>query len=295
MSVSVAAAALMLVGKLYAAHLTGSAAILSDALESVVHVVATAVAAFGIWWIAQPADEDHPYGHGKFAYFSAGIEGTLMAVAAVLIMVASVRSLVQGVEVQELGLGLAITGGLAAVNLGLGMYLIRVGKRYRSLILIANGQDVLTDFWTSLGVVVGVLMAWLTGLRWLDPVVALAVGLHIVWTAFQLLRTSFEGLMDHAPVAETEALDACLAQAVTEELIVGYHQVRHRRMGHEVLIECHLLFPDEITLQAAHTTSGQIERRIGALFPEEDVTVTTHPEPATHDDKHPESHAQWSL
>lgn len=291
MGLSVAAAALMLVGKLYAAHLTGSAAILSDALESVIHVAATGVAAFGLWWTAQPADEDHPYGHGKFAYFSAGVEGTLIAVAAAAIVWTGVRGLLYGSDLQQLGLGLAITGGLALVNGALGLYLIRVGERHRALILVANGKDVLTDCWTSVGVVVGVLLAWSTGIAWIDPLVAILVGLHIVYNAGQLLRTSFEGLMDHASPAETAALDACLTEAVAEGLIEGYHQVRHRRMGDEVLIEAHLLFLDDASLQAAHDASGLVERRIGALFPGENVTVTTHLEPASHEDAHPESHA----
>jgi cation diffusion facilitator family transporter len=161
-------------------------------------------------------------------------------------------------------------------------------------VLVANGKDVLTDSWTSAGVVLGVLLVWATGLRWLDPLVAVAVGLNIVWSASQLLRTSFRGLMDHAPTEETLQLDALLRQAVAEGLVEGYHQVRHRRTGDEVLIEAHLLFPDEISLQAAHDLAGQVERRIGALFPGERVTITTHLEPAAHEDVHPESHAHLS-
>ncbi len=288
---SIVTAVLMLGGKLYAAFLTGSAAIFSDALESVIHLGATAVAAFGVWWTAKPADEDHPYGHGKFAYFSAGFEGALILGAALAIILTGARSLILGSQLQQLGLGIAITGALALVNLALGTWLIRTGKRHNALVLVANGQHVLTDSWTSAGVVLGVLLVWATGVAWLDPLLAIAVGVNIVWNASLLLRTSFEGLMDHAQPAESARLIACLGEAQAEGLIVGFHQVRHRRVGDEVLIEAHLLFPDEVSLQSAHTVAGLIERRIGALFPGELVTVTTHLEPATHDDVHPESHA----
>ncbi|MEB3197430.1 MAG: cation diffusion facilitator family transporter [Candidatus Sericytochromatia bacterium] len=293
MAASIAAAGIMLVGKLGAWWLTGSAAIFSDAIESVIHLVATGVATFGLWWTTQPADEDHPYGHGKFAYFSAGFEGALILVAALSIIATGVRALIVGPALQELGLGLLITAALALLNLFLGLYLVQAGKRHQSLVLVANGQHVLTDSWTSAGVVVGVGLVWLTGVLWLDPLVAIAVGLNIVWTAWRLLKASFEGLMDRTHPDESNRLDACLRQAQAEGLIVGYHQVRHRRVGHEVLIEAHLLFQDEASLQAAHRVAGVVERRIGALFPGENVTVTTHLEPACHDDEHPESHADY--
>lgn len=292
---SIATALLMLGGKLYAAYLTGSAAIFSDALESVIHLAATAIAAFGVWWTAKPADEDHPYGHGKFAYFSAGFEGALILMAAIAIIWTGARALILGPQLQALGLGIAITGALALVNLGLGTYLVHVGRRHNALVLVANGQHVLTDFWTSAGVVLGVLLVWLTGLVWLDPVLAIVVGAQIVWNASRLLRTSFHGLMDHAHPEETARLGACLQEAQAEGLIVGFHQVRHRRVGDEVLIECHLLFPDEASLHTAHDAAGVVERRIGALFPGEVVTVTTHLEPAAHEDSHPESHAGVTL
>lgn len=290
---SIVVAFLMLAGKFAAWGITGSAAILSDAIESVIHLGATAIAAFAVWWTAKPADEDHPYGHGKFAYFSAGFEGALILVAALAIIWTAARALYLGPELQQLGVGILITGALGLVNLALGAYLVHVGRRHQSLVLVANGQHVLTDSWTSAGVVLGVSLVWATGQLWLDPVLAILVGLNIVWTSGRLLKTSFEGLMDRTQPDETERLDACLRQATAEGLIVSYHQVRHRRVGHEVLIEAHLLFEDEISLQAAHARAGAVERRIGALFPGENVTVTTHLEPSSHDDQHPESHADF--
>jgi cation diffusion facilitator family transporter len=294
MGVSILAAILMLAGKFTAWGITGSAAILSDAIESVIHLGATAIAAFAIWWTAKPADEDHPYGHGKFAYFSAGFEGALILVAALAIIATAARALYFGPELQQLGVGILITGALGVVNLALGAYLVHVGRRHQSLVLVANGQHVLTDSWTSAGVVLGVALIWVTGQLWLDPLLAILVGLNIIWTSGLLLKTSFEGLMDRTHPAETAGLDECLRHAKAEGLIVSYHQVRHRRMGHEVLIEAHLLFEDDISLQAAHARAGVVERRIGALFPGENVTVTTHLEPSSHDDQHPESHADFS-
>ena len=294
MAASILVAVLMLGGKLIAWAITGSAAILSDAIESVIHLGATAIAAFAIWWTAKPADEDHPYGHGKFAYFSAGFEGALILVAALAIIATASRALYFGPELQQLGVGILITGALGLVNLALGAYLVQVGRRHQSLVLVANGQHVLTDSWTSAGVVLGVALVWATGQLWLDPVLAILVGLNIIWTSGRLLKTSFEGLMDRTHPAETARLDECLRRAVAEGLIVSYHQVRHRRMGHEVLIESHLLFEDDMSLQAAHARAGVVERRIGALFPGENVTVTTHLEPSSHDDQHPESHANFS-
>lgn len=293
MSASIAAAGLMLAGKLGAWWLTGSAAILSDAIESVIHLAATGVAAFGLWWTNQPADEDHPYGHGKFAYFSAGFEGALILVAAMAILATGVRALILGPDLQSLGIGVAITAALALVNLALGTFLIRVGRQTNTLVLVANGQHVLTDSWTSGGVVLGVALVWATGLTWLDPVLAILVGLNIVWTSWSLLRTSFEGLMERTSPEESVRLDETLRAAQAEGLIVAFHQVRHRRIAREVLIEAHLLFDDAATLQEAHRRAGLVERRIGALFPGENVTVTTHLEPACHDDDHPESHADY--
>lgn len=293
MGASMGVAGLMLVGKLSAWFVTGSTAILSDAIESVIHLAATAIAAFGVWWTTKPADEDHPYGHGKFAYFSAGFEGALILVAAALIIATAARALYFGPELQQLGVGILMTGFLGLINLGLGTYLIETGKRHNSLVLVANGQHVLTDSWTSGGVVVGVTLVWLTGQLWLDPVLAICVGLNIVWTSGRLLKASFEGLMDRTQPAESAQLDAVFRQAVADDLVVSYHQVRHRRVGHEVLIEAHLLFDDDISLKAAHHRAGVVERRIGEIFPGENVTVTTHLEPASHDDQHPESHADY--
>ena len=287
MGASLATACLMLVGKIVAATLTGSVALFSDACESVIHIVATGVAAFALWWSRQPADEDHPYGHGKVAYFSAGFEGALILVAALSILFVSVRARWFGSELQSLGAGLAITAVLATINGVLAWYLMHVGRTTRSLVLLANGQHVLSDCLTSVGVLVGIAVVWLTGLTWLDPLIAVIVGVQIVWSACQLLRLSFRGLMDHSLPEEARRIEGCLSEAVEDASLISYHAVKHRRVGHEVFVEAHLLFPDDWTLKEAHARAAEIEGRINALFPDEYVHITTHLEPASHEEVHP--------
>ncbi len=283
MTASLAVAVVMLVGKGAAVALTGSAAILSDALESVVHLAATAMAGFSLWYAAQPADADHPYGHGKIAYFSSGVEGALILLAAVAIVWTAVLDLIRGPEVQQIGAGLLITGGLALVNLALGLTLVRVGRRTHSLVLVANGHHVLTDMWTSLGVVVGIGLVWWTGAVWLDPVVALVLGVNIVWTSGGLMRQAYSGLMETADPHETQRVLQVLDDAVVEGLIEGHHHVRHRRVNDQVWIDQHLLLPDDLTLTVAHDRATTVELRQRAIFPESRVQVTSHLEPRSHD------------
>lgn len=295
MAASLAVAGLMLVGKLGAYWLTGSQAILSDAAESVVHIAATAFAAYGLWFSRQPADPDHPYGHGKFAYFSAGFEGALILTAAVSIVVLAVRALLEGPTVHALGWGLVITGGLAAVNLALGLFLIHVGRTRRTLVLVANGHHVLTDMWTSVGVVVGVAAVWLTGWVWLDPVVAIGAALNILRAAFGLLRESYHGLMDRADSEETARIVGVLQGAIAEGRISTYHQLRHRRVGDQVWIDLHLLFPGGATITQAHDAASRVEHDLHALFPGDRVAVISHLEPdeAEHEAVHPGGHEEF--
>ena len=286
MTASLAVAVVMLVGKLIAYRLTGSTAILSDAIESVVHLGATAMAGFSLWYAAQPPDPAHPYGHGKIAYFSSGLEGALILVAAVGIVWTATVDLIQGPEVQQIGVGLLITAGLGVINLVLGLTLVRVGKRTNALVLVANGHHVLTDMWTSLGVLVGIGLVWLTDAVWLDPVVALLVGANIVWTSASLMREAYSGLMETADPGATADVLAVLDGAVGEGLIDGHHHVRHRRVNDQVWIEQHLLLPDGMRLDQAHARATEVETRQRAIFPDSRVQVTSHLEPRTHD--HPD-------
>ena len=153
----------MLAGKWTAYAITGSTAILADAAESIVHLAATSFAALSLWYSTRPADADHPYGHGKIAFFSAGFEGALILVASLAILWTAILSFVTGPQLANLGVGVVITAALGLINLGLGLLLIHVGKKHNALVLIANGQHVLSDMWTSLGVAGGVLLVWWTG------------------------------------------------------------------------------------------------------------------------------------
>jgi len=283
---------LMLVGKITAAYLTGSTAILSDAAESVIHLFATGFAGFSLWYAATPPDPNHPYGHGKISYFASAVEGALILLAAVGVAWTAVHDLMVGAELQRLDIGLYLIGGLTIVNLVLGQYLIRTGRRTNSIVLVSNGQHVMTDMWTSLGVVAGVGLVWLTGIQWLDPVVGLLVAGNILWTASRLLRRSMYGLMDEADPEATKALLDELSSAVDEDLIAGVHQVRHRRSSDQVWIEYHLMFPGDMPIHEAHARSHEVEDRVNALFPDEDVHVTAHLEPRRHDEAHPDEHRE---
>jgi cation diffusion facilitator family transporter len=287
MSVSLGMAFLMLAGKGTAYVITGSAAILSDALESVVHLLATAFVGFSLWYSLQPADHKHPYGHGKITYFASGFEGAMILIAALGIFYAAIRDLIVGPEVQQLGTGLIIIFVLMVINLALGLYLIRTGRTRNSIVLVANGQHVLTDMWTSLGVLVGLGVVHLTGIIWLDPVIAMVVATNIVWTAGSLMRQSTAGLMESADPEETVAILSVLEDAVRTGDISQFHQLRHRRVNDQVWVEYHLLFPEHLSITEAHLRSHEVEDRIVALFPRDEVYVTAHLEPDTHDRAHP--------
>ncbi|MGB3542558.1 cation diffusion facilitator family transporter [Rubrivirga sp.] len=287
MTASLVVAVLMLVGKGVAWRLTGSTAILSDALESVVHLAATAMAGFSLWYAAQPPDASHPYGHGKIAYFSSGVEGALILLAAIGIVWTATIDLVRGPEIQQIGIGLLITGGLALVNLVLGLSLVRIGRQTNAIVLVANGHHVLTDMWTSLGVLVGIGLVWLTDLVWLDPVVALLVGVNILWTSGRLIREAYGGLMETADPEATRQVIEVLDRALEDGTIQGFHHVRHRRVNDQVWIEQHLLLPDHLRLVEAHERATQVELAQQAIFPDSRVQVTSHLEPASHD--HPDN------
>lgn len=287
---SLLVAVLMLVGKCTAYYITGSVAILSDAVESVIHIIATGLAAFSLWYSMRPADANHPYGHGKIAYFSAGFEGALILVAALGVIGIGVNGLIYGVELRQLDIGLGITAALALVNLGLGFFLVYSGKKTNQLILIANGKHVLTDMWTSAGVVLGVGLVYVTGILWLDPLMAVIVGTNIMVSAVLLMRRAIQGLLDEVEEEHTEKLLACLNQAVADDVLSGFHQLRHRATNSIMWIEVHFLLPDEMENAEAHRRATLVERDIQDLFEGYTVQITTHIEPVSHEEAHPSGH-----
>jgi cation diffusion facilitator family transporter len=291
MRASLLVAVLMLVGKLTAYLITGSTAILSDAAESVVHILATAIAAMSLWYARQPADRQHPYGHGKIAHFSAGFEGALILTAALYIVFEGVQALIVGPELRSLDVGLAITAALALINLALGLTLVHVGRTHNLLVLVANGQHVLTDMWTSIAVVIGVGIVWFTGILWLDPAIAIAAGLNIMWTAIGLIRRALAGLFDAADPESTRRILECLDRAKAEGLIADYHQLRHRAADALRWVEVHMLVDGAMSIDEAHRRVTQVEESINALFPGT-VHLTTHIEPAAHDQHHPGGHPE---
>ena len=269
---------LVLLGAKYQAYrMTGSTAILSDALESIVNVVAAVFALGGLAFAAQPADRNHPYGHGKIEFFSAAFEGGLIAFAAVLIIYEVIQALLHGVEIRALDAGLAIVVGAGLGNLALGLYLLRVGRAYQSLTLVADGKHVLSDFWTSVGIVVGLLLVRATGIWWLDPVTAAVVALNLMWTGFRLVRHAAGGLLDEEDTGLLsrllEALDSRLGQGV-----IRVHHLRAIRAGRFHHVEAHLVVPEFWSVDQAHELSEDLAARVIAeLGVEGELVFNTDP------------------
>jgi cation diffusion facilitator family transporter len=261
--VSLIVGALILVAKYQAYRMTGSTAILSDALESIVNVVAAVFALGGIAFAAQPADRNHPYGHGKIEFFSAAFEGGLIAFAAVLIIYEVVRALLYRVEVRALDTGLLVVLGAGLANLALGWYLLRVGRASRSLVLVADGQHVLADFWTSVGIVVGLLLVRFTGLWWLDPVIAAVVALNLMWTGFRLVRHAAGGLLDEEDTPLLARLLAVLGNHLGQG-VIRVHHLRAIRAGRFHHVDAHLVVPEFWSVEQAHELSESLAERVMA-------------------------------
>ncbi len=274
MRLSLVVGLLMLVIKVGGYVMTGSAAILSDAAESVVHVVAVAFASYSLWLAYKPADATHLYGYAKISFFSAGFEGAMIILAALYIIYESVHMWLGGLHLENLGLGTGLTALAAVINGFLGAYLIWLGRRQNSLILEANGKHVLTDCWTSVGVLVGLGLTQITGwLPW-DPICAILVACNILWSGFGLMRRSVGGLMD----AADPGLDAALTSILDRETKthgIDYHGLRHRNVGRALWVEVHLLFAGATTVREAHAVATRIEAQLEGAA-ESAMYVTSH-------------------
>ncbi len=268
---------LMLIIKWYAYHLTGSTAILSDAAESIIHVIGVGFAVFSLWYSFQPADEAHTYGHHKINYFSAGFEGALIILAAIFIIFISIKRLIFGIEISNLDKGTYFTFSASVINLFLGGYLVWKGKKSNSIILIANGKHVLTDSWTSFGVVGGLLLTWLTGWLPFDPIVAIAAAINILWSGGKLVRQSIGGLMDEGDKSVSDSIKKLLDKE-TSTGGLEYHQLRFRESGNVLWIEFHLLFPKGTLLEDAHNIATKLESTIKINLNAQ-ANITTHLEP----------------
>jgi cation diffusion facilitator family transporter len=272
------AAALATIGlKTLAWRVTGSVGLLSDALESIVNLAAALLAVSMLRLAASPPDEEHPYGFSKAEYLAAGIEGALIVLAAAGILLTAIPRLLNPQPLDAPLLGLSVSAGASLINFGVAVVLLRAGRKYRSIALEADGRHLMTDVWTSAGVILGVALVFATGWLRLDPLVALAVAAHIVWTGVGLVRRSAAGLLDAAiPLADRDAIQQILDE-YSRQAGVTFHALRTRRAAKRRFVSFHLLVPDRWSVQRAHRLSEEIEARIRAAVP--DASVFTHIEP----------------
>jgi cation diffusion facilitator family transporter len=270
-------AALLTIGmKTVAYLLTDSVSLFSDAVESLVNLIAALTAFVSLWYAAVPADRTHTYGHEKIEFFSSGLEGLLILSASCSIIWYAVERLIAPRALDSLDLGLLIAVLASCVNLGVGIILLREGKRARSIVLEANGHHLLSDVWTTFGVLAGLLLAWLTGWYVLDPILALFVALNILWTGGRLIGRSFHGLMDHAlPEADVAAVRKALDARMQPRM--HYHALRTRQAGTRRFVEFHLLVPGDWTVQAAHDVVETLEHAVRDVLPGGEVSIHVEP------------------
>lgn len=273
---SIAAALATILLKGWAWWLTGSVGLLSDALESFVNLAGAMMALAMLSLAAQPADDNHAHGHGKAEYFSSAFEGLLIFLAAVGIAYAAIERLLNPQPLEAVGIGLGVSVVASIINLITSRILMDVGSRYKSIALEADAHHLMTDVWTSVGVIVGVGLIWASGWLWLDPVIALLVALNIVWTGWQLLQRSAAGLMDVSiPEADIRAIEDILDRYRRQEL--EFHALRTRQAGTRAFISFHLLVPGTWSVQQGHDWSERIEADIRQAIPY--AHITTHLEP----------------
>jgi cation diffusion facilitator family transporter len=270
-------AVVLLAAKFYTYSLTRSSAVLSDALESIINVVAAGFAVMSIWMAARPPDSGHPYGHGKIEFFSAGFEGALIILAAIGIFKTGISHLLKPAALVNLEEGLAILLAATVINLLLGVMLIKIGKKLQSLTLIADGKHVLTDVYTSIGVVVGLFLVRISGWYWLDGAVACLVGLNILLTGIRLVNQSVSALMD---ASDPRLLDdlARLLDSHRQDVWIDIHQLRAWRSGNFVHIDLHLVLPRDFSLEDAHRKARDLERLLIDHF-EGNAGVLVHMDP----------------
>jgi cation diffusion facilitator family transporter len=273
---SIAAALSTILLKGIAWWLTGSVGLLSDAIESFVNLAGALMALWMLTLAALPADDDHAHGHGKAEYFSSAFEGFLILLAALSIGYAAVDRLLHPQAIEAIGIGLAVSVVASIINLATARILLGVGRKHRSITLEADAHHLLTDVWTSAGVIVGVGLVWATGWLWLDPVIAMLVAANIVWTGWQLMHRSAAGLMDVSLAApELGQVEAVLDSYRRQGL--DFHALRTRQAGSRAFVTLHVLVPGQWSVQQGHDWSERIEADIRRAVPY--AHVTTHLEP----------------
>ncbi len=258
--------------KMFAFVITGSSAILSDAIESIVHIVATGFAFYSLIISLRPPDKSHPYGHGKIEYFSAGFEGGMIIIAALAICYYAIEDLIVGIELKQLDFGGILIGFAALINLFLGWYLINIGKKTNSLILEADGKHILTDSITSIGVVIGIILVLLTDLLLLDPIIAIIVATNIVGTGVKLIRESVKGLM-HESDSEVLLRIIDVLKKMRKSDYIEIHKLRAWKAGDSHFIDFHLTVPSFYSIEESHKTQKEITDGLVKEFGESTQTM----------------------
>jgi len=273
---SIAAAIATILLKGVAWKLTGSVGLLSDAIESFVNLAGAIMALWMLTLAALPADDDHAHGHGKAEYFSSAFEGFLILLAAVSIGYTAIDRLMHPQPLEAVGAGLLVSVAASVINFATARILLGVGQKYNSITLEADAHHLMTDVWTSVGVIVGVGLVWMTGWLWLDPAIALLVAANIVWTGWQLMQRSAAGLMDISlPTDKLEQIETLLAAYRKQGL--DFHALRTRQAGSRAFVTLHVLVPGLWTVQQGHDWAERIEADIRNTLPH--AHVTTHLEP----------------
>jgi cation diffusion facilitator family transporter len=283
---SVGAALTTIVMKGAAYWLTGSVGLLSDALESLVNLAAAIVTLIMLQVAARPPDEEHAFGYSKAEYFASGFEGALIFLAALAIMAAAIERLLAFQALEQLGVGLLISTTAAVVNGAVATVLMRAGKRHNSIALEADGRHLLTDVWTSVGVILALIAVIMTGWDWLDPLIALAIAVNILWTGYGLVKRSALGLLDQAlPPEQRAAINAVLEGYVAQG--VEFHALRTRQTPGRSFVSVHVLVPGVWTVQRGHDLLEEIERDIRDVVPEASVFTHIEPreDPTSHQDR----------
>lgn len=278
--ISLAIGFLMFFGKIGAYILTGSAAVLSDALESIVHIVATSFAFYSLHLSTKPADKEHPYGHGKIEFFSAGFEGAMIIIAAISIIAYAVRDIITPREISSLDIGAGIITAASVINLLLGLYLIRTGRKTKSLILIADGKHVMTDSITSFGAVAALVLVLITDIKLFDPVVAIILALNILWTGKHLVRESIGGLMNENDDKIISSIGAGLeSQRKEHPDWIDVHRLRYWKSGDKYMVDFHLIVPCYKSVSEAHETVDRLEHRVIEALGTKQVESLIHLDP----------------
>lgn len=266
----------IMAGKFVAWGLTGSTAVLSDALESIVNVVAAAFALYSVRLAHAPADAEHPYGHGKIEFVSAAFEGGLIFLAGLLIFFEAGRKLWAGGTLGHLGVGTAVTAGMAVANAVLGFWLVAVGRRTDSMTLVADGKHVLSDVWTSAISVGALVLVMVTDRAWVDPALAIVAACNLIWMGSKLVREALHGILDEADPADLAAVDAVL-RAQADPLLMGWGRVRSRHQGRLHHVDLTLTVPGSASVAEAHALADRVELAIAEKLGEAEIICHIEP------------------